>query len=94
MRGLCIILIILLSILFSGDIYMIHAQEKGFKYKNPLNVYKVADPFVLFYKGKFYLYATSESGAGIGGGFEVWESNNLVDWIYRGWAYKSMDCFL
>lgn len=59
------------------------------KYKNPLNVYKVADPFVLYFKGKYYLYATSERGAGSLGGFEVWESFNLVDWFYKGWAYKS-----
>ncbi|MCX7796649.1 MAG: family 43 glycosylhydrolase [bacterium] len=91
MRKFFIFLVLLSIIFLKGDVYMIYAQTKELKYKNPLNVYKVADPFVLFYKGKFYLYATSESGAGIGGGFEVWESSNLVDWIYKGWAYKSSE---
>ncbi len=79
----------LLIIIFLLGVILVFSEDKELRYKNPLNVYKVADPFVLFYKGKYYLYATSERGAGPQGGFEVWESNNLVDWIYRGWAYES-----
>ncbi|MGC8870358.1 MAG: family 43 glycosylhydrolase [Brevinematia bacterium] len=79
---------ILLIILLLKVSYML-GEDLVPKYKNPLNIYKVADPFVLFYNGKFYLYATSERGAGPLGGFEVWESANLVNWLYRGWAYKS-----
>lgn len=79
----------LIIIIFILGVIIMYGEDKGPKYKNPLNVYKIADPFVLNYKDKFYLYATSERGAGYQGGFEVWESNNLVDWIYKGWAYKS-----
>jgi len=75
--------------MFSGRINSIYGIGQGAKYKNPLNVYKIADPFILFYKGKYYLYATSEKGATTGGGFEVWTSNNLIDWKYEGWVYKS-----
>ncbi|MCX7846260.1 MAG: family 43 glycosylhydrolase [Dictyoglomaceae bacterium] len=85
MRKFCL----LLSIIFLLGVTAMFGDNKVPKYKNPLNVYKVADPFILSYKGKYYLYATSEKGAGPQGGFEVWESNNLVDWIYRGWAYES-----
>ncbi len=80
---------LLLTIIFLLGVILVFSEDGKLRYKNPLNVYKVADPFILFYKGKYYLYATSERGAGPQGGFEVWESNNLVDWIYRGWVYES-----
>ncbi|MEZ0536818.1 family 43 glycosylhydrolase [Caldicellulosiruptoraceae bacterium PP1] len=64
-------------------------SSEQIKYKNPLTVYKVADPFILKYNNKYYLYATSERGAGMSGGFEVWESPDLVNFEYKGFAYKS-----
>ncbi len=43
-----------------------------------------ADPSVLYYDGKYYMYATS-----IGTGFKCWSSENLSLWTDEGVCFKS-----
>ena len=43
----------------------------------------VADPFVLFDEGIYYLYGTSAAD-----GFKYWTSENLVDWQEKGYAFR------
>lgn len=57
-------------------------------YQNPLR-YPVADPFVLYYEGTYYLYGTDERGSE--NGFPVYTSTNLVDWQDRGFAFKKSE---
>jgi len=52
------------------------------QFANPLDV-RLADPQVLLDNGTYYIYHTSSSN-----GFRVWTSNDLVNWRYRGLAYK------
>lgn len=53
-------------------------------YKNPISdSIFAADPFVLFYDGQYYLYATSADD-----GFKYWTSSNLVNWEEKGYAYR------
>ena len=52
-----------------------------FKPHNPLM--EGADPFILTYNGKYYLYFTKEDD-----GFKVYESDNLYSWIDRGYCLK------
>ena len=58
-------------------------------YTNPVGNFipdgDTADPYVLKYNGKYYLYATSRQSYWYG--FKVWESDDLVNWVPRG------DCF-
>lgn len=43
--------------------------------KNPIDIQNIGDPYVLFYKGIYYLYATSHFN-----GFYCWKSVNLNQW--------------
>jgi GH43 family beta-xylosidase len=52
-------------------------------YTNPLPV-ALADPHVLLHDGTYYLYATSEPGAG----FLAWTSADLVNWTPRGFCFQ------
>lgn len=58
-------------------------------YTNPVGNFiqdgDTADPYVLHYNHKYYLYATSAQTHTYG--YKVWESDDLVNWIPRG------DCF-
>jgi len=55
-------------------------------YTNPVgDITDIGDPFVMKYKDKYYLYATSMPTLG----FKVWESDNLVDWELKGMALDS-----
>lgn len=81
---------VLIVFLLFPEFYGIGGELNMF-YKNPLPVYKIADPFILKHNNKYYLYATSERGAGAGGGFEVWESSDLINFEYKGFAYKSSE---
>ncbi len=71
-------------------------------YKNPLNITGIGDPFVLrpqagAYKGKYYLYASSNPHDVQG--FKVWSSENLIEWTDEGICYDgtqsswARDCF-
>jgi len=51
-------------------------------YCNPLNVY-IADPFVLTFGGKYYLYGTTNTRD-----LEVYESTDLVHWKLKGTCYS------
>ena len=52
-------------------------------YRNPLLPDReIADPFVLRLDGKYYLYPTTD-----GRGYEVFVSDNLVDWELKGRAF-------
>lgn len=51
-------------------------------YTNPLPV-RVADPFVIFHDGIYYLSGTSSDN-----GFKMWTSRDLVHWRLRGYAYR------
>ena len=54
-------------------------------YCNPLMVN--ADPFILFYEGKYYLYATNEQ-KGADTGFEVFESEDMSEWKNCGYVLR------
>lgn len=57
--------------------------------KNPIPIVKIGDPYVLNYKGTYYLYATS----GIRG-FFCWKSDNLSDWSKPWICFEAKDnCF-
>ena len=62
------------------------AAPKAKTYTNPVGkITDIGDPFVMKYKDKYYLYATSAPQIG----FKVWESTNLVDWQLKGMALDS-----
>ncbi len=44
-----------------------------------------ADPFVMRHNGRYYLYTTGAEE------IRVYESENLVDWQYRGWCTQNGD---
>ncbi len=50
-------------------------------YCNP--VCEGADPFVLLHDGKYHLYSTNARD-----GYEVFESDNLKDWVNRGYCLR------
>lgn len=52
--------------------------------KNPIGITNIGDPFILEWKGMYYLYATSAED-----GFLVWSSENLVHWSQPVQAYKA-----
>ncbi|MBO5715269.1 MAG: family 43 glycosylhydrolase [Clostridia bacterium] len=47
------------------------------------SVYGIGDPFVMRYNGKYYLYPSTADGRG---GIKVYESTDLVNWTYMGFA--------
>lgn len=58
-------------------------------YTNPLGV-PVADPFVYYEDGMYYLYGTDEQ-RGSAYGFPVLTSKHLVNWEYKGYAFHKTD---
>lgn len=54
---------------------------KEIKYHNP--IMEGADPFILVDNNKYYLYFTKEED-----GFKVYESDDLVKWIDRGYCLQ------
>ena len=54
-------------------------------YTNPI-CKNAADPFVLLYNDKYYLYATNASD-----GFKVLESDDLINWTDKGYCLKKGD---
>lgn len=71
------------------------------KFKNPM--FKGADPFVLFYDGKYYMYCTTENGRELvgandfstdtdeGDGIYVYVSDDLKNWEKQGYALRKGD---
>ncbi len=73
------------------------------RYENPIEIegqwgasdatgpdgqYGIGDPFVMRYNGKYYLYpSTSDPCDGI----KVFESDDLVNWTYRGYAVSDSE---
>lgn len=70
-------------------------------FKNPM--FDGADPFVLFYEGKYYLYCTTENGRALvgandfstdtpeGDGIFVYVSEDMKSWVKHGYALKRGD---
>ena len=70
-------------------------------FKNPM--FKGADPFVLFYEGKYYMYCTTENDRELvgandfstdtdeGDGIFVYVSEDLKNWEKQGYALKRGD---
>ena len=54
--------------------------------QNPVPITNIGDPYVLNYKGVYYLYATSMSD-----GYYCWKSNNLSDWSAPWVCYKATE---
>src|SRR6266446_5096699 len=53
-------------------------------YRNPLLPERgMADPDVIRVNGNYFLYATSDTR-----GYEVFESDDLVHWERKGWAFE------
>jgi len=78
--------ILLFLILFSQLTFLPESLAQDHTYKNPLeNLYDVGDPSVLKWNGKYYLYGTSFPEHG----YKVWESEDMVHWIYRGIAFDN-----
>ena len=55
-------------------------------FKNPIQP-NVADPFILFHEGKYYLYGTTVHEQG----FKVFQSNDLINWEDKGFCLKKGD---
>lgn len=54
------------------------------EFKNPY--FPAADPFILLFDNKYYLYFTNEEGDQ--DGFLVYESNDLINWENKGYCLK------
>ncbi|MBR2381216.1 MAG: family 43 glycosylhydrolase [Clostridia bacterium] len=70
-----------------GDRYK-NAMEINGQWANSLwmpegSEYGIGDPFVMRYNGKYYLYPSTADGRG---GIKVYESTDLVNWTYMGFA--------
>lgn len=51
------------------------------------DIYDVGDPFVFRFDGKYYLYSSLNGNKKYSGKIPCWESDNMVDWKWSGWAY-------
>ena len=70
-----------------GDRYQnameIDGQWANSAYMPEGSEYGIGDPFVMRYNGKYYLYPSTADGRG---GIKVYESTDLVNWTYMGFA--------
>ncbi len=48
--------------------------------------YGIGDPFVMRYDGKYYMYPSSGIGDGLEAAVKVYESEDLINWTYKGLA--------
>src|SRR5436853_7569425 len=65
----------------SGQSPPVHSLKT---YRNPLLPEReMADPDVIRFNGKYFLYATSDTR-----GYEVFASDDLVNWRRQGWAFE------
>lgn len=63
-------------------------QPAAAVYRNPLNVQRIGDPFVLkAADGKYYCYATSA----VEQGFKAWSSDDMIHWNEEGFVYEKTD---
>ncbi len=46
--------------------------------------YGIGDPFVMRFDGKYYMYPSSAIGDGVEAAVKVYESEDLVNWTYKG----------
>lgn len=53
--------------------------------------YGIGDPFVMRYDGKYYLYPSSSTPENGVAGVKVFSSDDLVNWIYEGFAVEDME---
>ena len=51
------------------------------------DIYDIGDPFVFRFDGKYYLYTSLNGNKKYSGKIPCWESDNMVDWTWSGWAY-------
>jgi len=78
----------LIIALILGGFYGNSLNAQPIEYQNPLmDGLSIADPYVLYYDGMYYLYGTTSSGHG----FKYWTSETLVDWRAGGFAFKKSD---
>lgn len=57
--------------------------------KNPIPITNIGDPYVLYYGGMYYLYATSMAN-----GYYCWKSENLSEWSEPWICFKATEkCF-
>lgn len=83
--GTLSILVTVLFGVYASDIIS-KKQSHGSSLSNQIDV-KLGDPYVLLASdGKYYMYGTDETGKI--DGFEVYSSDNLVDWKSEGLVYK------
>ncbi|MBQ2324849.1 MAG: family 43 glycosylhydrolase, partial [Clostridia bacterium] len=68
-----------LSINVSDYVYQVDPENS---YKNP--VAAGADPFILTWEGKYYLYSTNSASTG----FKVYESDDLSNWKEKGYCLQ------
>lgn len=54
--------------------------------RNPLPIDKIGDPYVLFCRGKYYMYATSHPK-----GFYCWTSDDMEQWSSPVLCYKATE---
>lgn len=71
------------AMIWSGA-WSVLGQAPPATYTNPVWAQDFPDPFVIFYQGKFYAYATQNTPDG----FQVMESPDLVHWTHRGTCFK------
>ena len=63
-------------------------------YDDNNNPYRVGDPFVMRFDGKYYMYSsctTRPVTEGLDGKIMVWSSDNLVDWTWEAVACEDME---
>ena len=68
-----------ISIYDTDALYNIGLSGEGPQYINPVSDKSLADPQVIYWEGKYYLYSTSYWR-----GFKVYESEDLVNWTDMG----------
>jgi len=60
-------------------------QWKSNKYTGD-GEYGIGDPFVMRFDGKYYLYPSSSEKSNDEQGVKVFQSDNMIDWTYEGFA--------
>ncbi len=75
-----------------GERYQNHIEIDGqwanSAYMPDGSTYGIGDPFVMRYNGKYYLYPSTADGRG---GIKVFESTDLINWTYKGFAVEESE---
>lgn len=69
----------------------IEGQWGSGKHTGDSGKYGIGDPFVMRYDGKYYMYPSSGEENGAEQGIKVFESEDLVNWTYRGFAARGAE---